>query len=88
MTSRQVMSATFPSAQTDQPAGGQQHGDGAGDLQEDERGVHRGDEKIQLPRGRLNVGPEQTIRLAHCLDSPDLQRRRLPGSDVLRLLCF
>ena len=78
----------FPSAQTDQPAGGQQYGDGEGDLQEDERGVHRGDEAVQLPRSRLHVGQEQTIRLAHCLDPPDLQRRRLPGSDVLGLFCF
>ena len=46
MTSRQVMSATFPSAQTDQPAGGQQHGDGEGDLQKDERGVHWGDAEV------------------------------------------
>ena len=56
MTSRQVMSATFPSAQTDQPAGGQQHGDGEGDLQKDERGVHRGDAEVQLPRSSLHVG--------------------------------
>ena len=71
--------------QIDQPAGGQQHGDGAGDLQEDERGVHRGDEAFQFPRGSLHVGQEQTIGLAHCLDPPDLQRCRLPGSDILRL---
>ena len=74
--------------QIDQPAGGQQHGDGAGDLQEDERGVHRGDEAVQLPRGRLHVGQEQTIRLAHCLDPPDLQRRCLPGSDILDYSVF
>ena len=83
-----VVAITTTLTQADQPVGGQQHGDGAGDLQEDERGVHRGDEEVQLPRGGLHVGPEQSLRLAHSLDSPDLQRRRLPGPDFRRKCPF
>ena len=83
-----VVAITTTLTQADQPVGGQQHGDGAGDLQEDERGVHWGDEEVQFPRGRLHVGQEQTIRLAHGLDPPDLQRRRLPGPDFRRKCPF